>query len=76
MTSEDPTSTKAILIKAEILYDMGLFEKSLSENYKVKSNCVLKLFIFIYIIIFQGQRLNPRFENNVFEAGIQLSLIL
>ena len=52
VVKDDPNSSKAILIKAEILYEMGLFEKSMSLHYK-------------------GMRLNPRFENNVFESGIK-----
>ena len=50
--NDEPGSAKAILMKAEIMYGMGLFEKALSQYYK-------------------GMRINPRFENNVFQSGMR-----
>ena len=52
VVEEDPTSSKAILLKAEILYEMGLFEKALCQYYR-------------------GLRINPRFENNIFQDGLK-----
>ena len=34
VVEDDPTSSKAILIKAGILYEMGLFEKAMSQHYR------------------------------------------
>ena len=34
VVKEDPDSSKAILVKAEILYEMGLFEKAMVEHFK------------------------------------------
>ena len=34
MVEEDPESSKAILVKAEILYELGLFEKAMVEQFK------------------------------------------
>ena len=67
VVQDDPSSSKAILIKAEIFYEMGLFEQVGSAGHITHILLVEQAMVQHY----RGMKISPRFENNVFPSQIE-----
>ena len=70
VVQDDPSSSKAILIKAEIFYEMGLFEQ-VGCDWSAGGNTHFLLVEQAMVQHYRGMKISPRFENNVFPSQIE-----